>query len=435
MSPQEPEVIPNEGVASYVPDEEAPSPPRKKLSPAEALEKLQRGETLQNVCVERLRFRGDFPLPVRMVNVHLSQPQFEGATFQAEARFERCTIERPRFRQPTIFAQDLVLVGSTLTLVQLHDLTVKGKLACDNVQSRGKFVLNRCRFEGPARFWEASFRGWVEFRECEFLAEADLRSFHAHEGFVLTRCRFAADALFRGALVSKKFDGNGSRFEGLLDLSKAKLHDFVYLETIEQGEKQRFAFANALGERILVRTEQLVGRLASEEKGDFTQAMHEYALLKRAFGALHRFDQEDWAYYRFKVNQRRCCNRSWLRPWTKLAQFMEWLLLDHGCGYCTNPYRAVRTGALIILLFGLLYAVRIDTLHIKEVPFEGQPKETLANRLVLGLFTSVSVFTSGLAGIRDVGKGWMNAPLMIEALLGTLLWGLFIVAFSRKVIR
>jgi hypothetical protein len=29
----------------------------------------------------------------------------------------------------------------------------------------------------------------------------------------------------------------------------------------------------------------------------------------------------------------------------------------------------------------------------------------------------------------------MNVPLIVEALLGTILWGLFIVAFSRKVIR
>jgi len=45
------------------------------------------------------------------------------------------------------------------------------------------------------------------------------------------------------------------------------------------------------------------------------------------------------------------------------------------------------------------------------------------------------VFTSGLSGIGDIAHGWMNVPLMIESLLGTLLWGLFIVAFSRKVIR
>lgn len=49
--------------------------------------------------------------------------------------------------------------------------------------------------------------------------------------------------------------------------------------------------------------------------------------------------------------------------------------------------------------------------------------------------SSVSVFTSGVGGIRDLARGWMNVPLIFESLLGTLLWGLFIVAFSRKVIR
>ena len=38
-------------------------------------------------------------------------------------------------------------------------------------------------------------------------------------------------------------------------------------------------------------------------------------------------------------------------------------------------------------------------------------------------------------GIREIAKGWMNLPIMIESILGTLLFGLFIVAFSRKVIR
>jgi hypothetical protein len=434
MSPLDPEVIPNEGMAAYIPDEEEAAPPRKKLSPAEALERLRRGEALSNVSVERLRFTGEFTQPVKLYHVTLVQPQFEGATFRAELRMERCTLERPRFNKPTVCAGDLVLSGSTLVLTQMRNLTVQGKMACDNVQTRGKLLVQRCRFEGPVRFWEASFRGWVEFKECEFLGETDLRSFNAEEGFILTRCRCMGNVLFRGSSVDKKWDGNGTRFEGLLDFSKAKLHDFVYLETIEQGDKQRFAFSNALAEHILVRTEQLEGRLKSEEEKDYTQAMHEYALLKRSFGALHRFDQEDWAYYRFKVNQRRGSNRSWLRPWTRLTQLLDWLLLDHGCGYCTNPYRAVRTGALIIVLFALLYAVRIDTLYLEKTPFDGE-KGDLANRIVLGLFTSVSVFTSGLSGIRDAAKGWMNVPLIVEALLGTLLWGLFIVAFSRKVIR
>ena len=99
----------------------------------------------------------------------------------------------------------------------------------------------------------------------------------------------------------------------------------------------QFAFTNALAERILVRPEQLDGRLASEQAGDHAQAMQEYGLLKRVFEGLHRYEQEDWAFYRFKVNQRLSKPRSWRRPWSKLAQFGDWLLLDRGCGYGTSP--------------------------------------------------------------------------------------------------
>ena len=44
----------------------------------------------------------------------------------------------------------------------------------------------------------------------------------------------------------------------LLDLGKAKLPDFVYLEGIEQGERQRFAFRNAVAERILIQPGGLI---------------------------------------------------------------------------------------------------------------------------------------------------------------------------------
>src|SRR5262249_2237831 len=150
--------------------------PRARMSPQEALERLRRGETLRDVRIDRLRFRGDFPQPVRLVNVYLCQPQFDGAAFAAEVSFARCTIERPRFDRPTAFADNFSLHGSTLTLALMRNLTVKGKFDCGDVVCRGKFLVANSRFDGPVRFWEATFRGWAEFKECEFVQEADLRS-------------------------------------------------------------------------------------------------------------------------------------------------------------------------------------------------------------------------------------------------------------------
>jgi uncharacterized protein YjbI with pentapeptide repeats len=411
--------------------------PRKPMAAAEALEKLRRGQTVQNVRIERLCFRGDFPQPVRLRNCTLVRPRFDGATFAAEVNLAGCTLERPICAGKNVFAGDLLLKGSTLAGVRLTGVTVQGAFACDDIHTRGRFDVFGSHFVGPVRFWSARFDGWANFKGCDFAGEADFRNVHAEHGFVLRNCTFHGPALFRGTSVTLKFELTGSRFEGLLDLSKAKLHDYVYLEEIVQGPNQQFAFANTVGEHVLVQPRQLVGRLASEEKGNHAQAMHEYAFLKRSYEALHRYEDEDWAFYRFKVNQRRSVPRSWARPWTRLLQACDWLLLDQGCGYCANPWRAVRTALIVMLGFGLLYMAGIEQFYVDPAkrPFPDQELGSTSNRVLIGLLTSVSVFTTGVGGIREMAQGWMNVPLMIESLLGTLLWGLFIVAFSRKVIR
>jgi hypothetical protein len=423
--------------APSLPDDETgrAATPMATLSAAEALERLRRGEPLRNVRVERLVFKGEFPLPVRLTRVVLVQPSLNRAKFTDEVEMTSCTIERLRTAGRSSFAKGWDLRGSTLVHPLVRSVTVAGAWRCENVRSRGRMLVVDSRFEGPARFWEARFDGWVEFRGVEFAESADFRSLHAEQGFVLTSCRFAKDLLFRGSTVCKKWEADRSRFDGLIDLSKAKLHDYVYLESIEQGPGQRFAFHNTVAERLLVRTDQLEGRLVSERAGDHAQAMAEYGFLKRVFEGLHRYDQEDWAFYRFKVNQRRCRAHSWRRPWSQLARFFDWLLLDRGCGYGTNPLRAVFAALMLVLAFALVYSIGIEGLYVDRAPFDG-PSTIWSNRTMIGLTTSVAAFTSGFGDLRDVARGGtMNVFLVVESLMGTLLWGLFIVAFGRKVIR
>jgi len=417
------------------PDEARESVPvRAEMRPAEALERLHRGETIRDATIAGLRFRGEFALPVRMERVELIRPNFGKAAFLDEVALERCKLVRPSCGHGASFARGFSLKGSTVIKGHFARITVRGPWRCDNLKVFGPFVVIGGRFEDKVRFWDARFGGWVDFKDCTFAGEADFRSFHAEQGFKLIDCRFEGDALFRGATSCKKWDAGSSRFDGLLDLSKVKFHDFVYLEAIEAGPKLRLAFHNALAERILIRSDQVEGRLASELAGEHGRAMHEYGLLKRVFEGLHRYEQEDWAFYRFKVNQRKSRPRSWRRPWTQLARAFDYLFLDLGCGYGTNPARAVVMSGLLILSFGLIYMADVKALPVERKPFD-LPVTHPLNRVMIGLLTSVSVFTSGFGSLRDAAVGWVNIPLIAESLLGTLLWGLFIVAFSRKVIR
>jgi hypothetical protein len=405
------------------------------LQPGEALERLRRGETIRDLRIVGLRLKGTFPLPVRMERVELVNANFGGGEFLDEVAIERCKLVRPSCGNGARFDKGFSLRGSMIIKGHFANLCVKGPWRCDNVRVSGPLFVINGRFEDKVRFWEARFEGWVDFKGCTFVGEADLRSFHAEEGFKLLGCRFERDALFRGATVCKKWDAEGSRFERLLDLSKVKFHDFAYLEAIETGPEHRIAFHNAVIERVLIRADQVEGKLLSEQSGDHERAMHEYGLLKRVFEGLHRYEQEDWAFYRFKVNQRRSRPRSWRRPWSKFSQMMDWLFLDLGCGYGTNPFRAVRMSGLLMLAFGLIYMADVSALPVDRRPFDSLDVTHPLNRVMIGLLTSVSVFTSGFGSLRDAAQGWMNIPMIVESLLGTLIWGLFIVAFSRKVIR
>ncbi len=410
------------------------TPAKADLPVDQALALLREGKPVENARIKGLKFRGAFDKPVKFRNCTLVRASFDRAVFAEDVAFVSCTLDRVAFHRAAVFAKNLDLGHSVLNKVLFNHLTVRGVLNAANAEFRGKLVFGDCTFEQKVSFWEAKLNGWSDFKNCTFRGDADFRSLHAGQGFVMTKCVFLGDFLFRGSNVEKKFQADGCRFEKMLDLSKAKLHDFCYLEGIEAGPGQRFAFLNAIAKLILVRPEQIEGRLASEEKHDFATAMAEYGLLKKCFQEQHRFDQEDWAFYRFKVNQRKAKGWTWKRPWTVWRTFGDWLFLDVGCGYGTNPLRAVRMASLIILGFALLYGVNVESFHADKLPFDGE-KTDFANRVMIGLTTSVSVFTSGMGGIRELAKGWMNVPVMVESIMGTLLFGLFIVAFSRKVIR
>jgi hypothetical protein len=406
---------------------------RKEVPAAEALEQLKAGLPLENVRIRRLRLHGTFEKPVQICHCQLIQPEIDAAEFQDDVKIVKCTIDRLNCQKST-FARKLDLGSSILSRCTVSGLTVRGKFLAALAVFKTKCNFSDCQFEDRVNFWEAKLECWMEFKQCRFAKDADFRSIHADQGIVVSHCTFEQDFLLRGGLVQKKLQADGSRFEGKLDLSKAKLFDYVYLEGIQQGPRMRWALLNTVGDRILVRPEQLEGRLASEVDGCHHDAMQEYGLLKRCYQSMHRFDAEDWAFYRFKVNQRRSKPYTWRRPWTVWRNAADWLFLDVGCSYGTSPARAIRMALVIILGFAIIYGAGAKMFHVEAIPF-GDDQGTLANRIMIGLTTSVSVFTSGMGGIRDVARGWMNVAVMIESIMGTLLFGLFIVAFSRKVIR
>jgi len=412
-------------------------PKLHEMDPIPAIQTLREKGTLKDVMIRgSVRLSGEFPQGVKLDNCTVRRLQIGEVQISGDMTMVGCNIRTLRFVEKSHLSGNVIIKSTKIGRLGMMKSTFDAAFRLEESTVTDGLRIGRCQFDGQVRLWNTRFHCWVDFLDCKFAAEADFRSFHADEGFVIQRSRFDDSFLMRGATVAKKFDLGSSHFAGFVDFSKAKFHDFAYMDRIEQGDDQRFAFANTIADRMLLRPEQLAGRLAAEQSGKWEEAAQEYGMLKRNFETLHRYDDEDWAFYQFKVCQRRARARKSINPLRRTLQLLDFVLLDLGCGYGTRPFRAVGSALVIMAICAVFFMVGIGCFDVSTPPIDGQPMESWANRTIYGLTTSVSVFTSGFSCEQlNNASGWVLLPLSIEALLGTLLWGLFIVAFSRKVIR
>lgn len=402
----------------------------------EALCRLASQSALRDVEVQGLTIlQGKFEKTILLERVTFDNLTIANAEFAERVILGKCRIGRIKIGGATIFSQGAAFRGCTLGHSDLHDSKFLQSFKLDNTHFQGNLTVKGCEFAG-LKTWATRFSGWVEFHQCQFSGVADFRSFDCEQGFQSLDCVFQNDVLFRGAMVAKRFDLGKSEFHALLDLSKAKLHDFAYLEEIKPGKNFGICVLNGLFDRMQIRPEQIDGCLVSENEKRHRDAMFEFGLLKRNFESQHRYADEDWAFYRFKINQRRTRKLSIFHLRSSLFRFLDFLFLDLACGYGAKPFRAVKSAFVIILAFALLYAGGADLLKNDNTPIPQFANAHWANRGTLAILTSVSVFTAGFTGDHlHSATGWILLPMAIEALLGTLLLGLFIVAFSRQVIR
>jgi hypothetical protein len=400
---------------------------------AVAVGRLRHGDALRSVSVDVLELRGQFTKPVRVTGSDIGRLVL-AASFEAGVSFQGSSIRELRATSEARFAGGLSLRDARAGEIHVAETTVSGPVDLTRLRVARETSLEGVAVDGRLRGWDAEFGSWVNIQRCTFTGLVDLRAIRAAEGVRLVDSHFGDDLWLRGAAVQYRLDFSRSSFAGHVDLSRAKLFDFVYFEGIRQGPKQQFSFANVVAQRVAVDPLQLAGRLRSEQLGDHASAAAEYGLLRANYQALHRFDDEDWAYRNYKRNRRRMYRPSWREPIGLVSKFVDWLVLDHGIAYATSPGRAVQAALLLIGGFALVYATANPDLSPLRI---APPAEAgWIDRLGFGLLVSGSLFTGGLSlDLLGNATGWVRAAMVVEALLGLLLWGLFIVSFSRKIIR
>jgi hypothetical protein len=128
-----------------------------------------------------------------------------------------------------------------------------------------------------------------------------------------------------------------------------------------------------------------------------------------------------------------CLDSSYRNPQNFVRYLVGWFL-EWICGYGTRPFRAVGSSLVLICLFALIYFLNYDAFAGDErVLTPIFPDHPTWNRVTVCLYLSVIAFTYGLGDVLATGA--IAILVMLQSLIGLLLVGLFIVSFSRKVIR
>ncbi|MGE0433375.1 MAG: hypothetical protein AB7K09_11015 [Planctomycetota bacterium] len=420
---------------------------RETVRPNDLMTALLTGKPARRIVCEGLNLsRKEITKPIEIDKSTLTRTNFKGTTFAAPVVFRHCVIENMdvqrakflkgvtfeacEFRSPMTTFKGFECPGNFL----LRDCTMGGKLLIANASIGGNLDC-----------WDTTFVGWVDFRGVTFGGLADFRSIDADEGFVFTACTFAKSVLFRGAVINKKFSfQRGCKLNGCLDLQKAKLHGFAYFDELEFQAEGTLSVWNCTANALLIKASQIGDRLQPLRDGDHSKAAEEYGVLKNNYQRLNWLDDEDWAYYHFKREQR--IGRHGQKG--GISRFFEYVIFDLACAYGTNPMRVLQTAAVIITFFALIYAGLLlatpgDGYEITSAVAAGTPTMKVYNifgaatvdKICTAFIDSTSAFVSGFDGVDKNVEGWPALILTIEGLFGMLVLGLFIVAFSRKVIR
>lgn len=239
----------------------------------------------------RLSFNARFCGPVDFYrSVMRGSVWFLGSHFQ-DASFANATFEGPvffSFDHHTLRERNRRKKGGTrdqsLTFVAIFH----GAVNFTNTLFYRKAVFENVFFEKPANFENACFAEEINFQNSHFLAGAS----------------------FKGSFCSQELNFTKAVFDDYVNFDLANINRRLNLTdaAIDKG----ISFYHAVIDVVVVERDQIENRLVYEGllkeqryKRHYMRVKEEYLILKESFHQRGKFDEEDWAYYQYRVNDRK----------------------------------------------------------------------------------------------------------------------------------
>lgn len=341
----------------------------------------------------------------------------------------------------------------------------QGEALFQSASFRGTALFYSASFKGPALFYSASFRGLASFAGASISRQLTLAGVEIEHRLSLGG-HGIEDAVF-GPNASLKLNNIIPRSGSSIELSKEQLlrqetqeHTLRRLECLGLKSNQPWAIRTKFVVGLLRRltpTGSILGlglgsrhNLIEGESLDqwvysdtdplrnkptpLDEATRSYNLLRDVFRSQPSTDElEDICTIRHQDLLRRSWDDG--TRLSKLKMFFHWLVMRNMLGYLIVPMRIIMTSVLLVLTFGLVYAVFASDATVHFSGDQAAPwDQSLLDRALFGLYFSLTTFVT--LGYGDYAPtGLFKLLTGAEAFVGVALLALFTVAWGRKMIR
>lgn len=373
----------------------------------------------------------------RLENCHFfATSSWIGARFAGPAT----TLARTRFEEGAFFEEARFAGPTDLADVYFEALSSFKRTAWESEVSfagarfKDRSFFWNASFAGPASFDDARFGGEISFNQARFARAAFFRRLTFVHPAHFDQAEFAAGADFSGTHFKRLANFSDSRaggplelgafFSGDLDLRHCRA-PLVDLRTPAGPPPDSLADSTAAAlvflqdsrcEKLLVRWDQLAGRLAAPDSSSPQNLSAVYAFLEQQFTAQGLGDDARLCRAAGLDHRRRTL------PWTSPERYflLGWWLTT---GYGASLGRFFSLSAALVLGFALLYRSGRDAFQ----PIQGARSFTLLSCLLFSLQTFVRV---GPVSWRPAGVYRLLA--LIQGLAGWCVWALFIAALLAR---
>ncbi len=331
------------------------------------------------------------------------------------------------------------------------------------ITCQGTHTILGCIFQGVVSFQKSQFYQDINIRKTDFFQDASFAKIISNGTFCLEECTwnsiadFSSSSLYGLRLLKNNFGGSTNFQESIITGSSVVLETqfkeqlnlcrsiwFQKLDLRETKFLGNISFAGLIADYVLLKHNQIAGKLASEKQKDYATQYEEYLLLKQIFHRQERYEEEDWAYLQAKRASRKKNKINFSAPWRVFTKPFDFIFLDMGFGYGTKPANLILLGLAVILVFAMMYSIMqnsgYDFGNVVAIPkiTENQPLQKYLQNVAISF---VSFLPTGVAQWPMYGKDYSvwNAvkhipqmAMILENLFGWFILFLFLFGCFRK---